>query len=115
MHVMAVVARICALLFLLKISQPGECLEQAVFRRNEQEYLANHIIATKEATAEIECSMHCLADGLCVSVNFKTFGIGKGRCELNNGTIQEASYIDKQKNLEYNHLYIIVKVRNYKH
>ena len=103
---------VCALIFILKIPQPGECLvRQAVFHIKKQQYLANHIIATKQANSEVDCSVHCVADGSCVSVNFKTSGIGKGRCELNDKTLKEISDADgDMQNPEFNHLYIIFKV-----
>jgi hypothetical protein len=109
---MAVVLRICALFLLSKISQPGECLEHAVFRRVEQKYLANHVIATKIAATEVECGLRCIAEGSCVSVNYKIAGIDKGQCELNNKTLRESSDGDLELNPEFNHLYID-KVRTF--
>ena len=85
---------------------------QALFRRNEQEYLANHVIATKQVATELECGLHCVRHGSCLSVNYKIFGIGKGRCELNNEILRETSDADKKLNPEFNHLYITEKVRN---
>ena len=108
---MANILGICALFLLSKISQPGECLQQAVFRRNEQKYLANHVIATKQAATELECGMHCVAYGSCLSVNYKISGVNKGRCEPNNKTLEETFNADKEINSEFNHLYIIKKVR----
>ena len=111
---MAVVLSICALIFVSQITQPGKCstAEQAIFRRKEHTYLANHVIKTKQAETELECGMHCVADGSCASVNYKTSGIGKGLCELNSmKTLKEASDADGSKhNPEFNHLYIIEKV-----
>ena len=109
---MAGLLSIFALIFVSQITQPGECLiEQAIFRRKEQTYLANHVIKTKQAKTELECGMHCIAYGLCASVNFKTSGIGKGLCELNNKTLQEISDAElNRKNHEFNHLYKIKKV-----
>jgi hypothetical protein len=83
---------------------------QAVFHRSKEKYLANHVIATKQARSEIECGMYCARDGSCLSANYKTSGIGKGRCELNNKVLQETSDADKQTNAEFNHLNIIKKV-----
>ncbi|XP_028393220.1 neurexin-4-like [Dendronephthya gigantea] len=55
--------------------------------------------------------MHCVAHGSCVSVNYKTSGIGKGRCELNNKTLQDASDNDgSTSHPEFKHLYIIKKI-----
>ena len=106
---MMILLSICALIFISEIPQKGVCIEQAFFRRNEQKYLANHVIETKQAGSELECGMHCVADGSCASVNYKTSGIGKGRCELNNKTIQETS--DKEThNPEFNYLVVIKRV-----
>ena len=87
---------------------------QAVFRREEQKYLANHVITTKQAETEFECGLHRVADGSCLSVNYKISGVNKGRCELNNRTLQETSEGDQETNHEFNHLYVFEKVRNYK-
>ena len=46
-----------------QLTQPRECsTEEAIFRRKEQTYLANHVIKTKQAETELECGMHCVAD-----------------------------------------------------
>ena len=94
-----------------KISQ-GECsIKQASFVINKQKYLANHVFETKQAESELQCSMHCVRVGSCVSVNYKISGIGKGLCELNNKTLKEISDADgSMHNTEFNHLYIIKKV-----
>jgi hypothetical protein len=109
---MDVLLSICALIFVSQITQPGKCsTDQAIFRRKEQTYFANHVIKTKEAETELECGMHCVADGSCTSVNYKTSGIGKGLCELNSKTLQEAFDADRSMHdQEFNHLYIIKKV-----
>jgi hypothetical protein len=95
-----------------KIPQ-GECsIKQAFFLIKEQKYLENHVIETKQAESELQCSMHCVGVGSCVSVNYKTSGIGKGLCQLNNKTLQEISDTDENMhNPDFNHLYIIKKVR----
>ena len=103
---------ICALIFVWIPTQPGECLsKQMLLRRNVQKYLANHVIETKQAQSERECGMYCVRDGSCESVNYKTSGIGKGLCELNSKTLQEASEYDQETNPEFNHLHVIKKVR----
>ena len=96
-----------------KIPQ-GECsIKEASFLINKQKYLANHVIETKQAEGELQCSTHCVRVGSCVSVmNYKTSGIGKGLCELNSKTLQEISDPDENMhNPEFNHLYIMKKVR----
>ena len=109
---MAFLLSIGAIVFIFKIPEPCECqVKQAFFHVKKQRYLANHVITTKQAASQLDCSMHCIADGSCVSVNFKTTGIGKGRCELNDKTLKEVSDADGDtQNPEFNHLYIIFKV-----
>ncbi len=105
------------LLLIPQILQPGECSKQVVFRRNKQKYLANHVIATKQAGSENECVMYCVRDGLCSSVNYKTSGIGKGRCELNKKILQETLDVDGSvHDPEFNYLVIfkpVSKIMNY--
>ena len=88
---MTIFLNLCSLILIPIIPQQSICVKQAFFRKNEQKYLANHVIETKQAYSEFECGLHCVADGSCASVNYKTSGIGKGRCELNNNTLQGAS------------------------
>ena len=66
-------------------------------------------IETKQADSELECGLYCVADGSCASVNYKTSGISKGRCELNNETLQETSD-EGTHNPEFTHLGKIAKV-----
>ncbi|XP_028398876.1 lactadherin-like [Dendronephthya gigantea] len=109
---MAALQSICALILISKIFQSGECqiIHQAVFRKEQQKYLANHVIDTKHAHTESECYIYCVRDKSCVSVNFKTSGTGEGLCELNSKTLQEISYADESKhNAEFNHLYKVEK------
>ena len=104
----------CAFVFLWMAKvQPGECLasKQAIFKKSEHKYLADHLIETKHADDEMECSSYCAAEKSCMSVNFKTSGIGKGRCELNNKTVEETSDVDdKIHHPEFNHLAVIKRV-----
>ena len=110
---MAVVLSVFLLIFISRIFQPGECLVvQAFFRKIEDKYLANHVIETKHAESELECSMHCVAHGSCKSVNYKTSGIGKGRCELSSKTLQDTFDDDgRRSDSEFNYFYVIKKVR----
>ena len=110
---MAVLLSICALILMILKIQKGECsIKQAFFLINKQKYLANHVFETKQAESELQCGMHCVGVGSCTSVNYKISGIGKGLCELNNKTLQEISDTDENMhNSEFNHLYIIKKVR----
>ena len=59
--------------------------------------------------------MFCSVHGSCTSVNYKTSGIGKGLCELNNENVREISKAEnKTRDLaELTHLKIIKKVINY--
>ncbi|XP_028403163.1 uncharacterized protein LOC114525902 [Dendronephthya gigantea] len=85
----------------------SECSNEAVFRKNKQKYLANHVIETKQAKSEFECGLLCARRSLCTSANYKTSGEDKGRCELNNKTMQATTNDDEQTNHEFNHLVII--------
>ena len=101
---------ICALIFITtEVPQEGVCTEQVFFLRNEKKYLANHVIETKQAESELECGLHCVADGSCASVNYKTSGIGKGRCELNCKTLGESSD-DETHDPEFTYLAVTERV-----
>ena len=100
---------ICAFIFITKIPQQSVCTEQSVFARNKEKYLANHVIKTKQADSEFECGLYCVADGSCASVNYKNSGISKGRCELNNKTLQKTSD-EGTYNPEFTHLTVIEQV-----
>ncbi|XP_028393313.1 uncharacterized protein LOC114517711 [Dendronephthya gigantea] len=110
---MAVVLSVSAFIFISRILQPGECLvAQAFFRKKDGEYLANHVLEKKHAETELECSMYCIRHGSCVSVNYKTSGIGKGRCELNSKTIEDASDDEGRiRDPDFKHLYVIKKIQ----
>ena len=99
--------------FLSVLTQPGQCLtHQAPFGRKVKTYLANHVIESTQTNNELECAMHCLRHGSCASVNYKVAGIGKGLCELNDKALHETSGRDEESQPDFNHLYIIKKVRN---
>ena len=106
----------CVLVFFwIATTQPGKgtASEEAIFKRNERKYLANNAIEAKQADTELECGLYCIADESCTSVNYKTSGIDKGQCELNNKTAGETSDIDdKIHDPEYNHLTVIKRVSN---
>ena len=111
---MAVLYIVCVLIFALsKIPQPAKCLiKEDVFHVNKQEYLPNHVIETKHAESELERGTHCVRKESCASVNYKTSGAGKGRCELNSKPSRQE--ISKRLHKpEFNHLYIIKKVSEY--
>ena len=112
---MKILLMICVLIFFSQLPQPSECLtNQAVFRKRAQKYLANHVFDTKQAGSEFECGLYCVREESCASVNYKTSGIGKGRCELNNKTYQDTSDGDEETNPEFIHL-IVEKVRKIDH
>ena len=104
---------IYALFLIRKPLQHVECLEQAIFHKSEQTYLANHVIKTKQTSNKIECGLLCVRHGSCASVNYKTSGVGKGRCELNNQTLQQASYDHVLKKPEFNHFSILGTERKF--
>ena len=111
---MAVLASICSINLISKTFQPSHCLNvPAVFRIISGTYIPNHVIETRHAETEFECGMLCVAHGSCVSVNCKTSGIGKGRCELNSKTFQDTSDDNEYtRNPEFEHIYIFQEVRN---
>ena len=78
--------------------------------RHKQKYLANHVIETKQAGSELECGLNCIGNGSCLSVNYKTSGVGKSRCELNNKTLQETSLNEETYKPEFIHLAFIEQV-----
>lgn len=104
----------CALIFLgISTTRLVESLagEQAIFRKSEQKYFPNHVMQTKETNSELECGLHCVAEKSCTSVNYKTRGMGKGRCELNNKTVEKtADFDNKIHHPEFNHLAILIEV-----
>ena len=113
---MAVLYNACVLIFAIaKIPQPGKCLtkKEVIFRVNKQEYLANHVIETKQAESELECGMHCVGKESCSSANFKISGDGKGLCELNRKAQGQESSERLQKS-EFNHLNIVQNVKGLK-
>ena len=107
---MTIFFKICVLIFITKTLQQGVCTEQAYFLRDDEKYLANHIMETKQADSELECGMHCVTDGSCASVNYKTSGVGKGLCELNDKTLQQAPD-EGTLNPEFTHLAVVKPVR----
>ncbi|XP_028396208.1 uncharacterized skeletal organic matrix protein 5-like [Dendronephthya gigantea] len=66
---------------------------------------------TKQAASEFECGLLCVQHESCASINYKTSGIGKGRCDLNNKTHQDITDDDETSNSEFNHL-VIIKPRS---
>ena len=85
--------------------------EGIVFLKKEHNYLPNQAFARKQTESELECSMHCVRNDLCSSVNYKTTGIGKGLCELNEKTTQKVSGAgEKILDPEFNHLVIVKRV-----
>ena len=88
----------------------GECLKQVIYRKNKQKYLANHVMETKQTDSEFQCSLHCARHGSCTSVDYKTSGIGKGRCEVKKRTRQETADDNEKTSHEFNHLFVIKQV-----
>ena len=103
----------CALVFLWIVTkQTGESLaSEVIFKKSKQTYLPNHVLKTKQADSEMECGLHCTEDESCASINYKTSGIGEGRCELNIKTVEETSGVDEKiYHPEFNHLAVIEQV-----
>ena len=117
----SVLLRICSLVLLFKIpksavnSTKAEAqsvhLKQTWFQREQKTYLMNHVYERKQTDSEFACSLSCLRDESCASVNYKTSGIGKGLCELNKKSTQERSEVnEKIRDPEFIHLAIIKQV-----
>ena len=85
--------------------------KQAVFQREKQKYMANHVIETRQAEDELTCALYCIGHDSCASVNYKISGARKGLCELNNETPQKTTGNDEQTNPEFVYFYIFKKVR----
>ena len=104
----------CPLVFLcFAITQIGESLAwgDVIFQKSEQTYLANHVMETIHMDSEMKCGLHCAENKSCTSINYKTSGSDKGRCELNNKTVEETSDVDdKKRDPEYIHLEVIERV-----
>ena len=61
--------------------------------------------------SEMKCGLHCAENKSCTSINYKTSGSNRGRCELNNKAVEETSDVyDKKRDPEYNHLEVIERV-----
>ena len=103
-HVFALVC------FFYRLLQPGQCFrEKTEFYKYEQKYLANYVIdSVKEINDESECAMQCVRHGSCASVNYQVSGVSKGLCELNSKKLYDELVTEPQ----FNHLYIIQRVRN---
>ena len=63
---------------------------QALFKRKENTYLANHVIRTEQSGSELQCAAFCSRESLCVSVNYKISGEKQGMCELNNKLLEDS-------------------------
>ena len=107
---MVVIFNICAFIFAWNEFQLSECsIRQGLFRVEKQKYLPDHVIETTNARSGLECGIYCLENESCASVNYKTFGINDGLCELNRETRRDADEI--LNNPEFEHIYVIERVR----
>ncbi|XP_028396191.1 uncharacterized protein LOC114520165 [Dendronephthya gigantea] len=82
----------------------SECTDEAMFRKHVGKYLANNVFRTEKAQSESECSMYCLRHRSCLSVNYKTAGKHKGKCELNSKVAKDLSSKENGHYSEYVHL-----------
>ena len=81
------------------------------FQRSEHKYLANHVMETTQVDSEKKCVFRCAVNKSCTSINYKTSGSDKGRCELNNKTVDETDDVDKKIDRSgFNHLAVIERV-----
>jgi hypothetical protein len=100
------------LIFFLILTKRGDGQEEAVFRRKVGKYLANYVIRTENTTSEMECGIHCSADSVCASVNYKTSGTDKGLCELNSKALDEReSHMLLSDSTDFIYLHIDIRVR----
>ena len=84
---------------------------EVTFQKSAQKYLANHVMETTQVDSEKNCAFRCAANKSCTSINYKTSGSDKGRCELNNKTTDERNDVDEKINRpEFNHLAVIERV-----
>ena len=110
--VLSLLIRICLLISISLTERTVQYSGNAIFQRNKQNYLPNHALGTEQAKNELECALFCARHTSCTSINYKTSGVGKGLCELNNQHVQEMPEGEhKTYNLaEFTHLKIIKKV-----
>ena len=105
---------ICTLIFFwIATTQPEESLAcgEVRFQKSEQKYLTNHVMETTQVDSERKCAFRCAASKSCTSINYKTSGSDKGRCELNNKKVDETDDGDEKMDLpEFNHLAVIARV-----
>ena len=99
------------LLILGRLTQGQHTTKQAVFQREKQKYLANHVIESTQAEDELTCALYCVRHDSCASVNYKISGARKGLCELNNEAVQKTTCNDERTNPEFVYPYIFKKVR----
>ena len=105
---------ICTLIFVwIATTQLEESLAcgEVRFQKSEHKYLANHVMETTQVDSETKCAFRCAANKSCTSINYKTSGSDKGRCELNNKTVDETDDVDEKiDHPESNHLAVIERV-----
>ena len=81
------------------------------FHKSVQKCLASHVMETTQVDSEKKCAFRCAANKSCASINYKTSGLDKGRCELNNKTVDETDDADEKIDRpEFNHLAVIARV-----
>ena len=105
---------ICTLTFLwIATTQPEERLAcgEVRFQRSEHKYLANHVMETTQVDSEKRCVFRCAVNKSCTSINYKTSGSDKGRCEVNNKTVDATDDVDEKIDRSgFNHLAVIERV-----
>ena len=105
---------ICTLIYVwIATTQPEESLAcgEVRFQKSEHKYLANHVMETTQVDSEKTCAFRCTANKSCSSINYKTSGSDKGRCELNNKTVDETDDVDEKIDRSgFNHLAVIERV-----
>ena len=66
---------------------------------------------TTQVDTEKKCIFRCATNKSCTSINYKTSGSDKGRCELNNEAVDETEDVDEKiDDADFNHLAVIERV-----
>ncbi|XP_031570939.1 uncharacterized protein LOC116305219 [Actinia tenebrosa] len=104
----------CFLVFLGVFVEPGSAVLRTrisrlgMFLNRQDHVLRNHVVAERDVTDELSCTIECVAEPRCRSVNFKkrvTNGSSGAKCQLNNATMFSAKKENYEKNLDYNYVF----------
>ena len=108
---MTLTVRIGILYILVFVLNPGHCVNKILFTKTNGLYLANSVIRTEFTNNEFECGAVCSKEIACVSVNYKRCGVDKGRCELNDDSIERSPPENRLVDMEFCYLGVRNSVR----